>query len=155
MGKKLFAIAGVAVALILVAALYVTTHLGGYVGDAIEAYGRATTGTDVTVRSVDIAVTEGRGELKGLTIDNPTGFDTDYFLRVEDIKLAIDVRSLAGAVPVVKDVLVDSAHLNAEQRGDALNLVVIQRHLSQPSPVPTTQAAEDGKIIIDRFRLTH
>src|SRR5262245_15753524 len=123
MGKKVI----VGVAILVVAAIAVTitlmaSRLGGIAGRIIEDYGSATTGTDVSVRSVEIEPTRGRGQVKDLTIANPPGFDTDYALRIDDIELALDLGSLRGQVPVVREVVVDDAHLNAEQRGDSTNL---------------------------------
>src|SRR5262245_45819688 len=97
MGKKVI----VGIAVVLVAATAVTTvlissRLGGIAGRIIEDYGSATTGTDVSVRSVEIEPTRGRGEVKHLTVANPPGFSTDYALRINDIELALDLGSLRG-----------------------------------------------------------
>jgi hypothetical protein len=52
--------------------------------------------------------------------------------------------------------VVDGAHLNAEQRGDATNVTQIQRYMTQPDTGATTaQPREQGRLIIDRFRLTN
>jgi hypothetical protein len=148
-------IIGVAVVVLLVggAALFFASRLDGIVADAIERYGGAATGTEVDVGGVDIAVTEGRGELTRLTIGNPNGFETDYALRIDDIRLALDLGSLTGDVPVVSEVILDGAHVNAEQRGEATNLTDIQRYIEG---TPSESAGgEQGRIIIDRFRLTN
>lgn len=150
-----------AVGLVLVVAavgvLVVVTQLDRMIGDAVESYGSATTGTDVSLGSVDIALSEGRGKLRGLTIANPDGFSTDYALRLEDIDLSLQLSSLTDDVPVITEALVDDAHLNVEQRGDASNVTAIQRHMSQSDAeqVPPAAGEEEGRIIIDRFRLTN
>jgi hypothetical protein len=156
MGKKI----GIALAVVVIcaigAAIYVSTQLDTVIADAIESYGRATTGTDVSVGGVDIALTNSSGKLGNLTIDNPAGFETDYFLRVKDIDVSLDLGSLASAVPIVREVVVDEAHLNAEQRDDATNLTEIQRHMTGAQGTDaTSQPNEQGRVIIDRFRLTN
>ncbi len=156
MGKKI----GIALAVVVIcaigAAIYVSTQLDAFVAAAIETHGRAMTGTDVSVGGVDIALTESRGKLGNLTIDNPDGFETDYFLRVKDIDVSLDLSSLSSAVPVVREVIVDAAHLNAEQRGDATNLTEIQRYMTAADRAgATAKPSAQGRVIIDRFRLTN
>jgi hypothetical protein len=78
MGKKvILGAAVVIVAAVAVGVALVASRLGNIAGHIIEDYGSATTGTDVSVRSVDVEATRGRGEVKDLTIANPPGFHTD------------------------------------------------------------------------------
>jgi uncharacterized protein involved in outer membrane biogenesis len=136
--------------------VYVSTQLDPFVAGLIESYGRETTGTDVRVGGVDIALTAGNGKVGDLTIGNPSGFDTDYFLRVNDIDLSLDLASLGSAVPVVREIVVDGAHLNAEQRGDATNLTEIQSYMTRSGEAaPSSEPAEPGRVIINQFRLTN
>jgi uncharacterized protein involved in outer membrane biogenesis len=157
MAKKfVLGFVGAALVIAVVAVVVVVNRIDRYVAEAVEDYGSASTGTDVSVGSVDIALTDGRGELERLTIDNPEGFETDYALRLDDIRLAVALSSLTGGVPVVADAVVDGAHLNVEQRGDATNLTEIQRHLTQTDEVAAQSPKQpDARIMIDRFRLTN
>jgi hypothetical protein len=159
MGKRI--LIGVIAVVVLAAAgitWLVMTKGNEFVASAIEKYGSAATGTTVRVGSVELALTQGRGNVKGLTIGNPQGYSSSYFLKVDDISLAFDLGSLGGRVPVVKEALVDAAHLNAEQHGQTTNLTDIERQITGPAPsktAPQTAAKDEGRIIIDRFRLTH
>src|SRR3954471_16819555 len=118
MGKRILL---ALIAVVVVAAAGVTwlvmTKGNEIVASAIERYGSAATGTSVDVGSVELALTQGRGNIKGLTIDNPSGYSTSYFLKVDDIALAVDLSSLGGRVPIVKEAVMDGGHLNAEQHG--------------------------------------
>jgi hypothetical protein len=158
MGKRI--LLGLIAVVVLVAACVawlVMTKGNDVVASAIETYGSATTGTKVQVGRVELALTQGRGDIKGLTIDNPSGYSSSYFLKIDDINLALDLGSLAGRVPVVKEVVVDAAHLNAEQHGQATNVTDIEDRITKPtaSKTPPAAAKDEGRIIIDRFRLTH
>lgn len=159
MGKRI--LLGLIAVVVLAAAgvtWLVTTKGHEIVASAIERYGSAATGTSVRVGSVELALTQGRGDIKGLTIGNPPGYSSSYFLKVDDITLAIDLGSLGGRVPVVKEALVDAGHLNAEQHGQTTNLTDIERRLTGPAASkegPQTATKDEGRIIIDRFRLTH
>jgi len=152
--KVILGCVAAALAITIVAVAIVLGRLDRYVADEIEDYGSAETGTDVGVRGVDIAVTKGRGKIDRLTISNPKGFGTDYALRLDDVRLAVALSSVTSKVPVVTEAVVDGAHLNIEQRGEVTNLSAIQRHMNQ-AELPGTTPEEEGRITIDRFRLTN
>jgi hypothetical protein len=150
--KVVLTVVAIAVVVAVVGLALLSTQVDGIVARTVVEYARETTGTAAHLGSADVALSEGRATLEGLTIDNPDGYETDYFLRIDDIETSLDLGSLRSDVPIVKEVLVSGAHLNAEQRGDSINLTDIQRYMSQ-SPEPS--AEEEGRIIIDRFRLTN
>jgi hypothetical protein len=134
-----------------VALRYGAGRLDSVVVSTIERYGSAVTGTDVSVDGVDLALTAGRAHFTGLTIDNPRGYDTDYAVRIGTATVVLDVGSLASDVPVVKELELDGALINAEQHDAASNLTDIQKHATAgSSDAPTS---EPGRIIIERFRL--
>jgi hypothetical protein len=159
MGKRI--LVGLIAVVVLVTAAVVWLYLtkgNQLVASAIETYGSAATGTSVRVESVELALMQGRGDIKGLTIGNPPGYSSSYFLKVDDITLALDLASLAGGVPVVKEALIEAAHLNAEQHGQATNLTDLENRITGPAtskPAPQPATKNEGRIIIDRFRLTH
>jgi hypothetical protein len=129
---------------------YGTRRLDGAVAAAVERYGSAVTGTDVDVGGVDLALADGRADLVGITIANPSGYDTDYAVRVGHASVALDIGSLAGNVPVIEELLLEGATINAEQRSAASNLTDLQRHVTG---TPNDNAEEPGRIVVERFRL--
>jgi hypothetical protein len=159
MGKRiLFGLIALVVIAAAGVAWLVLTKGNEFVANAIETYGGAATGTSVRVGSVELALTQGRGDVKDLTIGNPPGYSSSYLVKIDDITLAIDLGSLGGRVPVVKEAVVEAAHLNAEQHGQTTNLTDIEQRVSGPrtGSSPSAQSAKnEGRIIIDRFRLTH
>lgn len=134
-----------------VALRYGAGRLDGAVASAIERHGSALTGTSVDVAGVDLALRAGRVDLAGLTVGNPRGYDTDYAVRIGSAAVELDVGSLAGAVPVIEELVLDGALINAEQRSAASNLTDIQQHATgSPGEAP---AGEPGRIIVERFRV--
>jgi hypothetical protein len=134
-----------------VALRYGVGRLDSVVASTVERYGSAVTGTDVDVDGVDLALTAGRAHFTGLTVDNPNGYDTDYAVRLGTATVSLDVGSLAGDVPVVKDIELDGALINAELRDIASNLIDIQKHATADSG--DASAGEPGRIVVERFRL--
>ncbi len=159
MGKRiLLGLVAVFVLAAIAVTWFVMTKGDQIVASAIETYGSAATGTSVRAGRVELALTQGRGDIKGLTVDNPPGYSSSYFLKIDDIMLAINLGSLAGRVPIVKEALVEAAHLNAEQHSQTTNLTEIEQRITGPtaSKTPPHAAVKDeDRIIIDRFRLTH
>jgi hypothetical protein len=144
------ALAIVAIA-VTVALRYGARELDGVVASTVERYGSAVTGTDVNVDGVDLELTAGRARVAGLTVDNPRGYETDYAVRVGSATVSLDIGSLAGDVPVIEELILDGALINAEQREAASNLTDIQKHATASSGEP--QAGEPGRIVVERFRV--
>jgi hypothetical protein len=144
------ALGAVAIA-VVVGLRYGAGRLDSVVASTIERYGSEVTGTDVEVNGVDLALTAGRAHLTGLTVDNPQGYETDYAVRIGTATVALDVGSLAGDVPVVKELELDGALINAEQRDAAMNLTDIQENATGDSG--DASAGEPGRIVVERFRL--
>jgi hypothetical protein len=134
-----------------VALRFGTGRLDGAVASAIERHGSALTGTSVDVGGVDLALSAGRVDLAGVTVGNPRGYDTDYAVRIGSAAVELDIGSLAGAVPVIEELVLDGALINAEQRAAASNLTDIQQHAAGSSN--EAPAGEPGRIVVERFRV--
>jgi hypothetical protein len=143
-------LAAIAIA-VAVALRYGVRRLDTVVASTVERHGSAVTGTDVNVDSANLALTAGRAGFAGLTVSNPRGYETDYAVRIESATVELDVGSLAGDVPVVEEIVLDGALINAEQREAASNLTDIQKHATASSG--DASAGEPGRIVIERFRL--
>jgi uncharacterized protein involved in outer membrane biogenesis len=140
----------------VVAIQYGLRRVDSVVAETVERYGRAVTGTEVDVDGVDVSLSAGRAEISDITIDNPDGYDTDYAVHVDRAAVVLAVASLAADVPVVEELTIDGAIIQAEQRAAATNLSDIQRHATAaPAEQPPAEAAQPGRIIVDRFRVTN
>ena len=99
MGKALKGVMAVVVILILIvafAAYYVLGNLDRLVEVAIEKVGPQVIGTPVTVSSVSIALKEGRGEVSGLTIGNPDGYQSDHALHIGRMVFDLDTQTITA-----------------------------------------------------------
>jgi hypothetical protein len=141
-------VVGIAVA---VGLRYGAGRLDTFVASTVERHGSALTGTRVDVDGVELALGAGRANIAGLTVGNPRGYETDYAVRIGSATVELDVGSLAGEVPVIEELVLDGAVINAEQRSNASNLTDIQKHATASSGEPP--AGEPGRIVVERFRV--
>ena len=153
--RIVFALIGVVVVAAAVTVGLVVTRVDRLVADAVETYGGAATGTAVSVGAVEVELAKGRASLSDLEIGNPQGFTSDYSVLIRNVDATIDLRSLASGVPVVTELRLDDALINAEHAGDTTNLSEIQRYASTPRRDPGGNNGAEPRIIIERFRLTN
>jgi hypothetical protein len=104
--RALWLAAGIVVALVVLAVVRLFGSLDAIVEAAIERYGSEITGTRVRVDSVEIAVSSGRGTLRGVTVENPSGFSSEPAFRLGEITLRIDPTTIASSPIVVEEVLI-------------------------------------------------
>jgi hypothetical protein len=130
---------------------YGAGRLDAVVASTVERYGGELTGTEVDVDGVELALAAGRASFAGLTVGNPRGYETDYAVRIGSATVELDVGSLAGDVPVIEELVLDGALINAEQRAAASNLTDIQKHATASSGEPA--AGEPKRIVVERFRV--
>ena len=147
----LIAILAIVAIAVVIALRYGAGELDNVVASTVERYGSALTGTEVNVDGVNLELTAGRALVAGLTVGNPRGYETDYAVRIGSAIVSLDIGSLAGEVPVIEELVLDGALINAEQRDAASNLTDIQKHATASSGEPQTR--EPGRIVVKRFRV--
>lgn len=159
--KAIKILLSIIVALVVVVAIVVVIglrNLDTLVEAAIESVGPMVTKTDVQVDSVHIELTEGRGEIRGLSVANPEGFSSDPILRVGNVVLDILPGSITEDVVVVEEITVDGAQLNAEHRDlTQINLKTMldqMRPEAQEEPKSTT-ASPDVRFMVERLSFTN
>lgn len=143
-------------------AYYLAGNLDDIVKDIVEKTGSEATQTQVTVDAVQIDLLTGRGQISGLTIANPPGFDSAYAFHLENVVLGLDIKSLTEPVIVISQVSVDGAKLIAEQKGTTTNLSLLKKNLeasankanSAASSGDDDSAASDLRLMMEHFSLT-
>ena len=134
---------------------YVYSNLNEIVRTAIQEYGSEALGTEVTVESVSISLTEGKGEISGLRIAEPSGFGSGSAISLGEIALGIDLKSLKSLDPLVIDLIhVDAPSVNyvLNAQGGS-NLATIQENISRytssgEAKEEKAPAAESGETLI-------
>lgn len=115
--KILLGLVVAAIAIVAIVVVIGLQNIDQLVKRGVEKVGPQVVGTAVHLEDVKISLTEGRGELFGLTIANPKGFSKANAFSLGEIALDIDTASLTGDVIVINEILISKAHLLAEQKG--------------------------------------
>lgn len=161
--KALKILLGTLVAVVAVVAIVVVIGLQNIdkiVKTAVEEVGPKVLGTPVQLAEVNIKVTEGRGELRGLTVANPRGFSDASAFSLGEIALEIDTESLTGDVIVIDEILIKNASLLAEQKGlKDTNLQALLNNVQSNSAgankpqaeTQKTEAGSDVRLAVKKF----
>lgn len=118
--KALKVVLGLVVAVIAIAAIVIVVglqNLDKIVKTTVEKVGPEVLGTEVRLSEVNIDITDGRGELLGLTVANPQGYSAANIFSLGQTVLDIDTSSLGGDVIVINEITIKGADLLAEQKG--------------------------------------
>ncbi len=160
MSKTRTTILTVLAALVVVIGLgvyWIARNLDSIVAHAIEKVGTQVAGVPVDVSGVTISIKDGKGEIRGLTIGNPPGFDSDYALKLSSITMTIDPGSISSDPVRIKQISVDGASLVAEiKAGTGINLAKINDNLKSGGGQSAPASGSSGpRIVIERFDFTN
>ena len=79
--------------------------------------------------SAIVAITDGRGTIKGVEVANPPGYRGPQALRVGEINVGVDVSSITEDVIVIREIVVQSPQVTYEISGKTNNLEAIQKNI--------------------------
>jgi uncharacterized protein involved in outer membrane biogenesis len=143
--------------------VYLVLNSGSLIKTAVETYGPRYLGVDVKLGSAEISLTEGTGELRGLVIGNPAGFDGPHSFSLGRIKLGLDPMAQSESLISIRTIEVDAADLAMIAKGRRTNLQALMANLSSDSgdaaddeaAAPDESAGPEPKIIIENFAFTN
>jgi uncharacterized protein involved in outer membrane biogenesis len=143
-----------AVLVLVVAAgvYYLTRQLDSIVAAQIESHGSAITGTAVGVGGVDIALRQGRGTLRSVSVASPAGYQAKNTFQLGEITVDIDPSSVTGS-PIVLDEVVIAApevhfEVDAQARSNVQQILDHARAVSPSEP----EAKESGEPVHLRIK---
>lgn len=155
--KKLLIGLVVILAVIGAGVFYLASSLDDLVKTAIEKAGSKATGVPVTVASVKITASEGKGVVRGLTIGNPPGFSSPSAVRLGEVALILDVGSLTKDPIVIRSIQVSAPEITYEMdKNGTGNIQVIQKKVEAANPGMESNASAKSdssgpKVVVDRF----
>ncbi len=154
--KKLL-IAAIGIIVLIVAAVFLLfSNLDKLVAKGIEKYGSEATGTRVSVSGVDISLGEGRGSIKGLRVASPEGFKARTALSLDDIVVAIDIKSVREDLIVIKEIRIKAPVVNAEiTKTGASNIEELRKRVDASAGTRGGERGDSGKastkLRVERF----
>jgi hypothetical protein len=134
--KWLGTLAVLALLLLAAGAWWLHGNLDSIVKRGIAHYGSQMTQARVAVDAVQIHGTDGSGVVRGLVIGNPAGFRTAHALKVAAIEVALDMRTLADPVVVVRRIVIDAPDVIYEKGDTMTNFDAIQQNIARTTGTP-------------------
>jgi uncharacterized protein involved in outer membrane biogenesis len=133
-------------------------YFDSIVKNGIEVVGSRLLGTSVTVNSVSLSPLNSSGTIRGLSIENPQGFNSDYAIQLDELSVNLNASSVFSDVVEIESVRVVQPQITYETRITNDNIRALIANLSSDSTGETENGAsvaqsEAGKRIIIR-RLT-
>ncbi len=157
--KRWLLIGGIGVVAIIGIVVFVFSSLDSIVKAAVEKFGSEATGAKVTLNTVKISPTDGKGMIAGLTLGNPAGFKTGYAVKVGKADIIIDMATLTKSTVVIKEIRINSPDVIFEQGSNGSNFDAIRKNVEKY--IGGTGGGESGeksggkKLIIENFIITN
>jgi uncharacterized protein involved in outer membrane biogenesis len=112
--KKVLIAVGVLILIVVAAVILLVSNIDTIIKKGVETVGPKILQAPVTLKDVDISVSSSSGELSGLTIGNPAGYNTEYAFQLGRIAVELDVKSVTSDKVHIRRVLIDSPQITYE-----------------------------------------
>ena len=162
--KKVAIIGAGLVVVIVIGAVFLLSNLDSIIKAAVEEVGSEATQAKVSLNEVEIS-TEGKGALRGFSIGNPAGFETESAFKLGEVSVSLDVGSVTEDTVHIKEVLIVGPEVTYEWKSGGSNLEVLKRNVEKFAGIGggqsgsasggSAESSSDGgkKLIIDRVVL--
>jgi hypothetical protein len=157
--KKLLLIAGILVAIGLVAIVVVAFSLGSIVRNGVNRVGPQLTQSPVTLDAAQLSPFSGSGTLRGLHVGNPSGWSGDKAFSLGEVRLDLEPRSLWAEAVVIEELVIQRPEFVYEQRltgGSNIKDLIenIRKAVGTPAERPIGEPEQPPKkFIIKSLRL--
>ena len=109
--KVLLKISGFLLILVGAVVVLLSLSLNDMTKASIERLGPELTGTSVTLKQVNLSLLSGNGELQGLTIGNPSGFQAEHALKLGKVQVDISLPSVVSDTIAIEEILIERPEL--------------------------------------------
>jgi hypothetical protein len=152
MKKLLRAILFIIVVLIILAVIGVVAVIllaDKAVKTAVETAGTKTLNVSVTVGKANASLLFGAVGLQEITVANPAGYQGAALLKLKQVDVKADTKSLLSNEVLIKDMKLDNMEVFVEQKGLGNNLYEVIKPLREPHK-PTGKS-----LVIDNLEITN
>ncbi|MEI6427360.1 MAG: hypothetical protein WCO45_03065 [Pseudanabaena sp. ELA607] len=136
---------------IVTAVIVVALNIGTVLKPSIETNLTALLGTPVKISNLSVDLWQGKITIDGLTVQNPSGYRNPLLMRVGQIQMQVEWKSMIGDTLHLQELAIKSISIDMEQKLPNNNLLDVIKNLQKPSP--SQPSAPEKKIKIDRFSL--
>lgn len=153
--KKVLIIFVAVVVLIVAGVVYMLSNIDSLVAKAIEKHGSEVTQTSVSVSGVELSLSEGRGSIKGLSVESPDGFDVREAFSLGNITLDIDIQSLRGEPIIIDEIRVSAPVVNVEVKETGASNIDELRKNVEASVGGNSSGGSDSEGKDKKIRIRH
>ncbi|MGA1741637.1 MAG: hypothetical protein ACO4AC_05660 [Pseudohongiellaceae bacterium] len=145
--KKVLIALGVVAVLIGGGLVLLLSNLDGLVKTAIETYGSEAVGSQVSVGSVELNLTEGSAAIYDFSVANPPGFSDQPMMSFSEVTVAIDLATIGEEVIGIKSIIARSPYVLYESANDTTNIdTVSARFAGDGKATDTSDNGEESEV---------
>ncbi len=141
--KKLLIVVGVLVLVLVIAVVGVIMSLDSGIEAAVEEGGSYALKVPVELDGVSVSIMGGKASLRGLSIANPEGFETDRAVYLGEAALEIKLGSVTSEVIEIPEIRVINPELTVEGSVKGSNISKLIANLDET--VKAVSSGEGGK----------
>jgi hypothetical protein len=123
---------------------------------AVEKYGSEMTQAEVKLAGVSLDFMAGQAALSGLYIGNPEGYQTEYAMKLDQLMVTLDLKSITSDTILIKEVLIQAPDLIYEKIDGVSNFDTLLSNINsytgeeQEEDKEKKQSSDNGpKLIIE------
>ena len=145
--KKILIGVGLVVVLLGGGAILFLSNLDGLVKTAIETYGSEAVGSQVSVGSVEINLTEGSVAIYDFSVANPAGFSDQLMMSFSEVSVAIDIATIGDPIIVINSIVAREPYVLYESANGTTNVdAVSARFAGDEEEVMPEDAADESTV---------
>ncbi len=139
---------------------YLVFNSGSLIKSGLEDIGPDYLGADVKVGSVKLELTDGFAQIQNLQIGNPTGFEGPYAMKLDEVRVTLDIANTNSDLVVIKNMVIDGASIAAIAKGQRTNFQQLMDNVDKAmvsfdSSTNTSSSTDETKFIVDQFVFTN
>ena len=120
----------VIIAAVIILVVFVFSSLDSLIKAGVETYGTEITQAKVTLETVDLDITSGKGALAGLVVGNPKGFKTPSAFKLGRISITVDTTTVTSDPVVIKEIVITKPDITYELGPGGNNIDAIQNNVN-------------------------
>ncbi|MEL7833165.1 hypothetical protein [Fodinibius sp. Rm-B-1B1-1] len=140
--KPVFQVLFGIIVIVALGALALSFSIDGMVKSGLEDTTTEMMNTSVEVDDVSISLVDGSGTISGITIHNPEGFSDRPAIKLQEIRIKINISSLLADTVIADEVHIQTPELYFEQKASGNNFDALTANMDGSS-------SSDTHLIVD------